>query len=124
MATRPYRPIGSLVLFGVLLVAAIAIGIAMATETFRDRALANSERELKNTALILAEQTDRAFQALDLVATSVIERMQSLGISSAEDFSRRMSGPDVQSLLKDKISGLPHIDAVSLFDADRKSVVW
>src|SRR5258707_5217391 len=29
-----------------------------------------------------------------------------------------MSGQDVQSLLKDKVSGLPHIDAVSLFDAD------
>ena len=122
MVTRPHRPIGSLALFGVLLVAAIVVGIAMATHTFRDRELANNERELKNTALILAEQTDRAFQSLDLVLTSVIERMQSLGISSPEDFARRMSGEDVQSLLKDKISGLPHIDAVSLFDADGKMI--
>ena len=118
MVTRPHRAIGSLALFGVLLVAMIVVGIAMATQTFRDRELANSERELKNTALILAEQTDRTIQSLDLVLTSVVERMQSLGISSTEDFARRMSGQDVQSLLKDKISGLPHIDAVSLFDAD------
>ena len=68
MVTRPHRPIRSLVLFGVLLVAAIVVGIAMATTTFRDRELANSERELKNTALILAEQTDRTIQSLDLVA--------------------------------------------------------
>jgi diguanylate cyclase (GGDEF)-like protein/PAS domain S-box-containing protein len=120
--SRPYRPIVALALFGVLLVAAIVVGIAMATTTFRDRELANSERELKNTALILAEQSDRTIQSLDLVLTSVIERMQSLGISSTEDFVRRMSGQDVQSLLKDKISGLPHIDAVSLFDADGKMV--
>ena len=120
--TRLYRPIQSLALFGILLVAAIVIGIAMATQTFRDRALADSERELKNTALILAEQTDRAFQSLDLVATSVIERMQSLGIASTEDLERRMSGQDVQSLLKDKISGLPHIDAVSLINADGKMI--
>ena len=33
-----------------------------------------------------------------------------------------MSGQDVQSLLKDRISGLPHIDAVSLFDADGKMI--
>ena len=122
MVTRPDRPIGSLALFGVLLIAAIVVGIAMATHTFRDRELANSERELKNTALILAEQTDRTIQSLDLVLTSVIERVQSLGISSTEDFAHRMSGQDVQSLLKDKISGLPHIDAVSLFDADGKMI--
>src|SRR5436190_3376052 len=122
MVTRPHRAIGSLALFGVLLVAAIVIGIVMATRTFRDRELANNERELKNTALILAEQTDRTIQSLDLVLTSVIERMQSLGISSAEDFARQMSGQDVQSLLKDKISGLPHIDAVSLFDVDGKMI--
>ena len=122
MVTRPHRPILSLALFGVLLVAAIVVGIAMTTHTFRDRELANSERELKNTALILAEQTDRTIQSLDLVLTSVIERMQSLGISSTEDFARRMSGQDVQFLLKDKISGLPHIDAVSLFDADGKMI--
>jgi diguanylate cyclase (GGDEF)-like protein/PAS domain S-box-containing protein len=122
MVTRPHRPIRSLALFGVLLVAVIVVGIALATHTFRDRELANSERELKNTALILAEQTDRTIQSLDLVLTSVIERMQSLGISSTEDFARRMSGQDVQSLLKDKISGLPHIDAVSLFDADGKMI--
>src|SRR5436190_7127911 len=122
MVTRPHRAIGSLALFGALLVAAIVVGIAMATQTFRDRELANSERELKNTALILAEQTDRTIQSLDLVLTSVIERMQSIGISSTEDFQRRMSGQDVQSLLKDKISGLPHIDAVSLFDTDGKMI--
>src|SRR6266700_902552 len=122
MVTRPHRPIRSLVLFGVLLVAAIVVGIAMATSTFRDRELANSERELKNTALILAEQTDRAIQSLDLVATSVIERMQSLGIASAEDFERRMSGQDVQSGLKAKISGLPHIDAVTLINANGKVI--
>jgi diguanylate cyclase (GGDEF)-like protein/PAS domain S-box-containing protein len=122
MVPRLYRPIGSFALFGVLLVAAIVIGIAMATQTFRDRALANNERELKNTALVLAEQTDRAFQSLDLVATSVIDRMQSLGIASTEDFERRMSGQDVQSLLKDKISGLPHIDAISIFDANGKMI--
>jgi diguanylate cyclase (GGDEF)-like protein/PAS domain S-box-containing protein len=122
LISRPYRPIASLAFFGVLLVAAIVVGIAMATQTFRDRELANSERELKNTALILAEQTDRTIQSLDLVLTSVIERMQSIGISSSEDFARRMSGQDVQSLLKDKISGLPHIDAVSLFDADGRMI--
>jgi hypothetical protein len=88
---------------------------------FHDRALANSERELK-TPPHLAEQTDRAFQSLDLVLTSVIERMQSPWYCLARGFQERMSGQDTQSLLKDKISGLPHIDAVSLFDVDGKMI--
>ena len=46
MIAQRHRPVRSLVLFGVLLIAAIVIGIAVAAHTFRDRELANSEREL------------------------------------------------------------------------------
>ena len=84
----------------------------------RDRALFDSERELKNTALILAEQIDRTFQAVDLVQSSVIEKIQSLGIASSEDYARRMSGEDVHQMLKASTSGVVQIYAISLINAD------
>ena len=87
-------------------------------DNLRDRALFDSERELKNTALILAEQIDRTFQAIDLVQSSVIEKIQSLGISSSEDYARRMSGQDVHLMLKASTSGLVQAYAISLINAD------
>ena len=112
------RPIRYLILCGVMLIAAIVVGTAIMVGNLRDRALFESERELKNTALILAEQIDRSFQAVDLVQSSVIEKIQSLGIASSEDYARRMSGEDVHQMLKTSTSGLAQIYAISLINAD------
>jgi diguanylate cyclase (GGDEF)-like protein/PAS domain S-box-containing protein len=122
MRTKYNRPIYGLVICGALLIAAIVSGTAIILNQFRDHALADTERELKNTSLILSEQTDRSFQALELVLTSLFERMQSLGITSSADFERQMSGQDVHRMLKDKISGLPHVDALTLINSRGKVI--
>jgi diguanylate cyclase (GGDEF)-like protein len=116
------RPIRYLILCGVALIAAIVIGTAIMVGNLRDRALLESERELKNTALILAEQIDRTFQGIDLVQSSVLEKIQSQGIASSEDYTRRMSGEDVHQMLKASTSGLVQIYAVSLINADGRLI--
>jgi diguanylate cyclase (GGDEF)-like protein len=120
LAAWRHRPMRYLILCGLLLVAAIVVGTSIVVGSFRDRALADSERELKNTALILAEQTDRSFQAVELVQSSVIEKIRSLGITSSADYASQMSGHDVHLMLKTIISGLVHVDAITLINADGK----
>ena len=112
------RPVRYLILCGALLIAAIVAGTAIMVDNLRDRALFDSERELKNTALILAEQIDRTFQAVDLVQISVIERIQSLGITSSDDYARRISSKDIHEMLKTSTSGLVQIYAISVVNAD------
>jgi hypothetical protein len=114
------RPIRYLILCGALLIAAIVVSTAIMVVNFRSRALDESERELKNTALILAEQIDRTFQAMGLAQSSVVEKIQSLRIASSEYYARQMSGQDIHLMLKDKISGLVHVNAITLIDADGK----
>jgi hypothetical protein len=53
------RSVGYLILCGVTLIAAIVVGTAIMALNLRDRALFESQRELKNTASILGEQIDR-----------------------------------------------------------------
>ena len=112
------RPIRYLILCGVLIIAAIVAATAIMVDNLRDRALSESERELKNTALILAEQLDRTFQAIDLVQSSVIEKIQSLEIASSGDYARQMSSKDVHQMLKASTSGLAQAYAISLINAD------
>src|SRR5260370_42230473 len=83
-------PIRLFVLCGLLLVAAVGISTGFTLSNLRSRALADSERQLGNIALVLAEQTDRAFQALDVVQISLIEQMRAIGITSGDDYERRM----------------------------------
>jgi hypothetical protein len=52
-------PIRWLILSGMLLIAAIAIGATVMAGNFRERALHNSERELENTVLLLARHFDQ-----------------------------------------------------------------
>jgi len=112
------RPIRYLVLCGLTLIAAIVAGTAIMAVNLRDRALFENERELKNTALILAEQIDRVLLGIDLVQSGVIEKIQALGIASSEDFARRMSGEDVHLMLKTSVSGSAQAYAMSLINAD------
>jgi hypothetical protein len=88
----------------------------------RDRDLAESERRLNGLALVLAEQIDRNFQSIGIIQTAVIERMQSLGIASAEDLEREMSGYDTHQRFRDQISASPHINALVLTDAQGKLI--
>jgi diguanylate cyclase (GGDEF)-like protein len=116
------RPIRYLIICGLTLIAAIVVSTAIMVSNLRDRELFDSERQLKNTALILAEQIDRTFQAVDLVQSSVIEKIQSLGVVSSEDYARRMSGKDVHSMLKASTSGLVQAYAISLINADGRLI--
>jgi diguanylate cyclase (GGDEF)-like protein/PAS domain S-box-containing protein len=116
------RPITLPIVCAVALIMAIAAGTSILLFHFRDRALADGERELTNTALILAEQSDQAFQAVDVVEKSLIEQIQSRGILSSEDFERQMSGQDMHLILKDKIIGLPYAASVSLFNSEGKLI--
>jgi diguanylate cyclase (GGDEF)-like protein/PAS domain S-box-containing protein len=118
--TRRFRAVHLLIGCGLLLAVAVVAGAVGMIADLRERALAASERELRNTALILAEQTDRAFQAVALMESGFIERMRALGIASPEDFERAMSGHDVHLMLKDKVDGWPHIGSITLINSRGK----
>src|ERR1035437_638955 len=109
-----YRPIIMLIVSGIALIAAIVIGTAITILNLRDSALVNSERELGNAAMLIAKHADNEIEELDAVQNSLIEQIQLLGSVSSQDFKRKMSGLDVQIMLKHKISGLSHISALAL----------
>ena len=61
---------------------------------FRERALANSERELENTVLLLTRHFDQQFEDSDTIAADVISRTAISSIASPETFRERMSSLD------------------------------
>lgn len=116
------RPTRLIFICGIIMVTVVVVATASLLSNLRDRDLAEKERTLENLALVLAEQSDRSFQSIELIQTAVIERMRTLGIASAEDYQRLMSGYDTYQNLKDAISGLPYINAIVLTDARGKLI--
>jgi diguanylate cyclase (GGDEF)-like protein/PAS domain S-box-containing protein len=121
-------PIRWLILGGVLLIAAIAIGATVMAGDFRERALRNSERELENTVLLLARHFDQQLEDFQVVQKDVISFMRINGISTPENFERRMSGHDIHLMLKSKIEAMSYVGGVNVFDAEgnliNASAVW
>jgi len=122
MTIQSSRPIRRLILCGILLIVAIAIGTAAMVDSFRERALANSRRELENTALLLARHFDQQLVDLQFVQEGIVASMRSAGIVSREDYERQMSSEDLHLTLKTKIGALSYVGGLNLFDADGKLI--
>jgi diguanylate cyclase (GGDEF)-like protein/PAS domain S-box-containing protein len=115
-------PIRWLILGGILLISAIAIGATLMAGNFRERALRNSERELENTVLLLARHFDQQLEDFEVVQKDLITFMRSNGIATAENFRRRMSSQEIHLMLKSKMDALSYVGGVNVFDADGKLI--
>jgi diguanylate cyclase (GGDEF)-like protein/PAS domain S-box-containing protein len=111
-------PIRWLILGGGLLIAFIAIGATVMAGNFRERALRNSERELENTVLLLARHFDQQLEDFQVVQKDLIAFMRAGGLSTAENFKRRMSGHDIHLMLKSKTEAMSYVGGVNVFDAE------
>jgi diguanylate cyclase (GGDEF)-like protein/PAS domain S-box-containing protein len=111
-------PIRWLILGGMLLIAAIAIGATVMAGNFRERALRNSERELENTVLLLARHFDQQLEDFSVVQKDVIAFMRSSGIATPESYRTRMSGQEIHLMLKSKMDAVSYVGGINIFDAD------
>src|ERR1700724_4295220 len=100
------NPIRWLILGGIFLIAAITIGTTIMASNFRERALNSSKRELENTVLLLARPFDQQLDDFGAIQKDLIAYMQSSGITTSENYKRRMSGQDIHLMLKSKLSAL------------------
>src|ERR1700687_2312328 len=66
------NPIRWLIVGGVLLIAAIAIGTTIMAGNFRERALDNSKRELENTRLLLSRHFDQQLEDFGAVQNDLL----------------------------------------------------
>ncbi len=114
------RPVRFLLLSGILLACGIALGTYSILANLRDSALADKGRELQSLVRVLAEHTDRAFQAVGLVEDAFVEQLKLRGINTAEDFERQMSGHAAHLMLRDKAGGMPHVGSLTLINAKGK----
>jgi signal transduction histidine kinase len=114
-AIRPLRRLYfcTAVLIVLLLGASAAVSVQL-----RENDLLREENELRKLSLTLAEEADRSFQTVDLVLTSLIERLRAAGVVDSASFAEKMAGYETHRLLRDKIDGIPQIGAVNLTGAE------
>jgi len=123
-AGRVFKPLSAAARFISLVVACSALlgcviigATASAIINLRAQMVADKERELRNMALVLTEQIDRSFEAITLAQSGLIERMDRLGVLAADKLWGYMASREAHLMLKDAINGLPHIENLTITDA-------
>jgi PAS domain S-box-containing protein len=110
----------SFVGFGLLVIILLTASIAIWDR--REEAIARSRQNIINLGVVLAEQTARSMQAVDLVLHETTAMVRAAGVHSPEQFQRLMGTEEVHRFLVDRLKVLPQADAVGLVNADGKLV--
>jgi diguanylate cyclase (GGDEF)-like protein len=102
----------------VLLIAAAVFAIGLTVWNMRQGALAVAQANADSLAAVLAEQTARSLQAVDIVMLDVQDSVSALGVTSPEDFRRVLSTESVYRFLRSRAERVPQVDSVALIGAD------
>src|SRR5690348_11628355 len=87
---------------------AVAIGaIGLALWAMRYDAAEDAARDTGNIATVLAEQTGRTVQAIDIVLDDLAERIANSNITTPEEYRQTVATKDYHNFLLDRLSRLP-----------------
>ena len=121
-------PVTWLFLCGALLTGAILVGTAVMIGQFRERALANGERELENTVRLLTRHFDQQFEDSSTIARNIIAQMGIPQMTSPDQLRQELSGIEAHELLQSRVSMLSYIGDVGIFGVSGRlinsSALW
>jgi signal transduction histidine kinase/DNA-binding response OmpR family regulator len=112
------RPSWTLTIATLVLIATIVAGNVFFLNNLRHSLLLATESGLSRHSIMLAEQSDRSFKSVDLVLSGIADHIARQGVTDTDSYHRLMSSYETFLLLKEKISGLPHVEAVALIGAE------
>src|ERR1700733_11530286 len=94
---------------GIGLLAIMAIVVTFIVFQLRTTALEEAKRNIGNLAIVLAEQTARSVQTIDLILRDFQDNLRAAqvdSINSIDDFERLVGTDSIQHELKEKITRL------------------
>ena len=109
--------------YALLTLAILASGFVVIWQ-LRLSALNNAQREMTNLGTVLAEQTSRTVQSVDLVLQEVQARVAARNPGSPEAFRMQFGGEPAQQFLAGLLRNLPQAETINLVDANGTLLNW
>ncbi len=105
------------VALGLIGLAGLAMGATIVA--LREDALRDASSDTANIATVLAEQTERSVQAIDIVTSDIADRLGTLGAEIATDtFQNILRSQSTYDLLVERLGNLPQTDFVAVIDKE------
>ncbi len=103
---------------GVTLIAITLLGCGVTIWDLHEQTIEQHALATRNLGFVLAEQTSRYVQVVDLVLQEVQARVSVSGIETPDELSRAFSTQSTREFLMERLHNLPEADAVSVFKLD------
>jgi diguanylate cyclase (GGDEF)-like protein len=84
----------------------------------RKSALEEQRRNMNSMGIVLAEQTSRYVQVIDLILREVQSRIATLNVVTPADFERQLGTHEVHDYLAERLKNVPQADHIALIDAN------
>jgi PAS domain S-box-containing protein len=111
-------------LIGIVVVVGIVLAATVSIWDRRGETIARSRRETGNLGIVLAAQTARSLQAVDLAMQEAQALVSNAGIETPDQFRERVATDTIHRFLADRVRGLPQANAISLIDDTGKIVAF
>ena len=118
MPKRFSAPSRRLALTGFALIGLTILTAGLAILQRHDEAISRSRDELARLSAVLAEQTARSLQSIDLVLQEIQSKAVVTGVGDPEYFKREMASSALHEFLIERIAVLPQAKAIGLVAAD------
>jgi diguanylate cyclase (GGDEF)-like protein len=98
----------------------VAIGVTAGLTIWHNRqsALEEHHRNMNSMGIVLAEQTSRYVQVIDLILREVQSRIATLNVVTPADFEHQLGTQEVHSYLAERSKNVPQADHIVLIDAN------
>lgn len=111
-----FRSSRGFVLSGLLFIAITLIAACLTIWDLREDRIADEMRDAQSLGVVLAEQTARAIQAVDLVVQQTQAMVQAKGVQAPDQFREQLATEEVHVYLVSRLKNLPQANALALFD--------
>jgi diguanylate cyclase (GGDEF)-like protein len=95
---------------------AATLALSLTVWWLRSDAIDDASKNAANLAIVLAEQTSRSVQSIELVLNEVQEHLERIGVTTPEAFRRLLHGDDTFKLLTERLSHLSNAALIALID--------
>ena len=112
--TKTFRALVGLAT-GIIVVGIIATAVTI--WAWRRDTTAAAIRDIGNTATVLAEQTSRSVQSMDLVLSDLQDKLRAMGATTPESFRQVSATKDVYGILVDRLQRLSQATVIALIDS-------
>jgi signal transduction histidine kinase/DNA-binding NarL/FixJ family response regulator len=104
------------------LIALAAVAAVLAILGARREALARYQQTETNLGFVLAEQTARSIQGVDLVLQAIRAQVLANGVTTPTEFAAALSHDETSQSLRDRLRNLPQAAAIHIVSADGRVV--